>query len=571
MPGSEFGTADLAVTRTPVGAAARSAFELLARPAGWALCLTMLLALAILRIVSTYHIFNHTIDESAHVACGIEWLEKGIYRYESLHPPVARVSVALGPYLAGVRGTGEPTMWAEATHILSANGRYWHNLTLARIGVLPYFILATVVVFLWTKRLFGARTGLLAAAVFTLLPTVLAHSAVATTDVAFTALFCCALYAFTLWLREPSWRTATQFGIAAGLALSAKFSTILFLPSCAAVIMALYVTAGQRNWRALLRTFAAVVFCGFFVTWAVYRFTYAPLSEVTTTPDRAVAKYFGESSRVTVIVHQITSRVPVPAPELVDGIRSLRDQNRAGRRAFLFGHVKTGGWWYFYFAALALKTPLAVLLLAAAGTVVLVARYLRNRSNWESAAPLAAAVTLMIVTTPVRINIGVRHVLPMFVFLSILAALGLAVLWKRRDQRLVSRAAATLLFAWLMISSARSHPDYLAYFNELGGSDPSKLLVVSDLDWGQDLARLATWLSEHEVKHINIAYEGVYDPNALGLPETDNVTCSAKPLGWTAVEVRRARLYPECYRWRAQQQSITTVGKTMLIYYVPKP
>ena len=71
------------------------------RPIAWALCLMLLIGIGIVRIVATYHVFNHTIDEGAHVACGIEWLEKGQYRYETLHPPLARISVALGPYLAG--------------------------------------------------------------------------------------------------------------------------------------------------------------------------------------------------------------------------------------------------------------------------------------------------------------------------------------------------------------------------------------------------------------------------------------------------------------------------------------
>jgi hypothetical protein len=546
---------------------AKAPSGILARPAGWALCLTLLLTVAILRIVSTYHVFNHTIDEPSHIACGVQWWEKGIYQIETKHAPLARISVALGPYLAGVRGTGA-TNWRETFPILSANGHYWRNLTLGRIGILPYFVLATLVVFLWTKRLFGAITGLIAAAVFTFLPPILAHSGVATTDLPLTAMFCWALYAFTLWLRQPNSATAAHFGVASGLALSTKFSTLVFLPTCAATIVVLYAVAGQRNWRALLRTLAVAALCAFLVTWAVYRFSHAPINQVTKLPDRAAARVFGKSSSVTAVIQQITSRVPVPAPELLDGLRTLRNQNSEGTRSFLFGRVKTGGWWYFFFAALALKTPLSVLLLAAGGSVVLLFRYWRNRGDWESVAPLSAAVMVMIVTAPSRLNIGLRHVLPMYVFLSVLAAVGLATLWTLRDHRLVSRTAAILLLSWLAISSARSHPDYLAYFNEFGGRDPSRLLVISDLDWGQDLTRLATYLREQHVQHVSIAYDGWYVPDALGLPETQNITtnCDAKPSGWVALEVRRARVHPECYPWLPQQHLLTTVGKTMWIY-----
>jgi hypothetical protein len=366
-------------------------------------------------------------------------------------------------------------------------------------------------------------------------------------------------------------RTAAQFGTVTGLALSAKFSTIVLLPACAGAIFAMYLAAGPRAWRTLLRTFAFAVLCGFLVTWAVYRFSHAPFNQVTNVPDRIASKVFGPTSGLTAMFHQVTSTVQAPAPELFDGIRMLREQNREGRRNYLFGHVKQSGWWYFFFVSLALKTPFAVLILAVIGTVVIVRKSLRNRNGWESAAPVAAAAMVMIVTAPSHINIGVRHVLPMFVFLSILAALGLVTLWRSSDHRLVFRAAAVLLVAWLVVSSARSHPDYLAYFNEAGGSDPSRLLVVSDLDWGQDLARLATYLNEHQIRHVSIAYDGYYDPVPLGLPETEIMPwCGAQASGWVAMEIRRKLRYPECYPWLAQQQPVAKVGNTMLIYHLPE-
>ena len=151
-------------------------------------------------------------------------------------------------------------------------------------------------------------------------------------------------------------------------------------------------------------TLAVAALCAFLVTWAVYRFSHAPINQVTKLPDRAAARVFGKSSSVTAVIQQITSRVPVPAPELLDGLRTLRNQNSEGTKSFLFGRVKTGGWWYFFLAALALKTPLSVLLLAAGGSVVLLFRYWRNRGDWESVALLSAAVMVMIVTAPSRLN-----------------------------------------------------------------------------------------------------------------------------------------------------------------------
>lgn len=550
---------------------ARNATGIFSRPAVWTTCLILLIGIGIGRIVSTYHVFNHTIDEPSHLACGIEWWEKGTYTIEAKHTPLARISIAFLPYMSGLRSPAVFATWRETYPILSADGHYWRNLTLARIGILPYFVIGSLVVFFWTKRLYGSPTAIVATTVFTLLPTVLAHSAVATTDIAFTAMFCWALYAFTLWLAQPGRWTAAQFGIAAGLAVCAKFSTLVFLPTCGAAILVCYVASGRAQWRALFRTLAIVVLCAFLVTWAVYRFSYVPLTRATNVPERAATKVFGESSAITSAVHRIASRVPLPAPQLLDGVRMMREQHREGTPSYLFGQIKTeGGWWYFFIVALAVKTPLAVLILAAIGTVATTGRYWRDRVDWEVAAPIVSAVMIMLVTAPSGLNSGVRYVMPMFAFLSMLAGIGLTTLWLRPTQVLAYRAVAVLLVAWMVVSSMRAHPDYLAYFNEFGGKDPSRLLVIGDLDWGQDLTRLAAFSREHHIDHISMAYGGYYDANSLGLPETVNLECGITPKGWAAVAMRTFRHYPGCWPWMSKQQRVALVGKTMLVYYLPE-
>ena len=202
--------------------------------------------------------------------------------------------------MAGVRGVGNPKNWMETVHILSADGHYWRNLTLARNGVLPFFVIATLVTFFWTKRLYGAPTGLLAAAILTFFRRYWRTRRLPTTDIAFTAMFCWAMYAFTLWLNAE---TATVFGVSSGLALGAKFSTMVFLPACGGAVLMLYVLAGRRNWRSLFRIVGLSLLCAFLVIWAVYRFSHAPLNQVTALPDRVAANSFGESSGLTNVVH----------------------------------------------------------------------------------------------------------------------------------------------------------------------------------------------------------------------------------------------------------------------------
>jgi hypothetical protein len=65
-------------------------------------------------VISTYTVFNHTIDEPDHLAAGMEWLPAGKYLYEDQHPPLARVMGALGPYLAASAGIPVPIRIAKA-------------------------------------------------------------------------------------------------------------------------------------------------------------------------------------------------------------------------------------------------------------------------------------------------------------------------------------------------------------------------------------------------------------------------------------------------------------------------
>ncbi len=556
--------------------------------------LVLLLSVAIVRIVSTYSLFNHTIDEGAHLACGIQWFES-VYDYDPKHTPIARIAVALLPYLDGMRSYNDTSFWREGVLLLSSGGRYWHNLTLARVGTLPFFAFATVMLYIWARRLYGVGTGLLAAGIFTLQPVVLAHSGLATTDIALTAMFLLAAYVFTRWLSNPNWRTALCFGVAAALSIATKLSTLAFLPAVIVCVVPLYLAARRTvaagsgisiaidsvNWRLkpLLGQAVIAILTVTMVLWACYRFSHAPIIQFSSAPDKIADRAFGATSFTAREVHTLTATLQLPAPELYNGLRGLRDVNRERVPSYLLGRVSRGGWWYFYPVAIVFKTPLAVLLLGLLGSIVLVCRWLRDRAQWQQPIPLVSVLAILAVVAPSQLDIGVRHVMPVFAFLSMLAAVGVMSLWNwsmtgrsegagLRSLRRAGPVTAAGLLAWLGGASISAHPDYLAYFNELAGRNPADILVISDLDWGQDLTRLASYLHEQRADHVSIAYENYYDGKALGLPDSVTLRCGETATGWVALEERRARIYPECYQWLDGQPLRAYVGKTMRVYFI---
>lgn len=167
----------------------------------------ILIAAGSVRIAATYNVFNHASDEPAHIACGLQWLDQGIYEYEHQHPPLTRIMVALGPYFAGARSNRQNDMTIEGVTILYGGNQYDKRLALSRAGNLPMFWLATWMTFLWGRKILGAMGAVLAVLIFTMIPTVLAHSGLSTTDIGVTACFAAAAYAAVRLAEEPALRT----------------------------------------------------------------------------------------------------------------------------------------------------------------------------------------------------------------------------------------------------------------------------------------------------------------------------------------------------------------------------
>src|SRR5215469_15121981 len=109
----------------------------------WAvLAAAALVVIGSLRIISTYTVFNHTIDEPDNLAAGMEYLSTGRFLYEDVHPPLARVMAAIGPFLAGERFHRGPDSFQEGYRILGTGAHYDRILALGRAGILPFFWIA---------------------------------------------------------------------------------------------------------------------------------------------------------------------------------------------------------------------------------------------------------------------------------------------------------------------------------------------------------------------------------------------------------------------------------------------
>jgi 4-amino-4-deoxy-L-arabinose transferase-like glycosyltransferase len=558
-----------------------------------AAALALIVLVAFIRVGRTWSVFAATADEPQHIAAGIEWHARtDTVQHEpwrTVNPPVARIAVGLGPYLAGAQAT--PFL----RDMLYTGPGYARNLRLARPGVLPF--LALVIVFTWVlaRRSYGEAAAWVAAAAVSFVPAVLGHAGLATTDVPFTAGFLLAFLSLLRWIEQPTRGRAALAGLALGLAAATKFSAIL-LPVIALVAIVARRSLGARpgSGKRLLVQSPLVGLAALLVVWGAYRFAVAApasLWQPEWIQDTVGACFPSERGRRAagwLLAHRL------PAPGAFLAALGLCAQEAPGRStSYLLGNLTQDGFPAFFPIALAVKGPLPLLALAAVGFALVIRGRAPAEPRFRALAPVLAIIVTLAMVMPSRTNIGVRHVLPVFPLLAALAGHAAVTLWQAVRWRIAARAALAGAALWAFAIPFAAAPDYFPWFNALAGRHPERILIDSDLDWGQDLLRLERELAERRADHVSIAYFGASDICRHALPRMTWLRPREPAHGWIAIsETFRHGIDGTYYRngdpcdraqfvgtflpdvrqydWLSAHQPVARVGSSILLYNVPE-
>ena len=560
-----------------------------APPVIWQLLVVLVAAIASLAAASTWRVYGHTWDEPEHLAAGLELIDRGRYEYDVQHPPLGRALIAVGPYLAGARslGTPPPDGTPEGVRILYGGGHYDWLLTLARLGTLPFISVLVAAAWLWAGRVSESRPqALLAVALLVATPPVIGHGALATLDLPAAAMTLLALYALNLWISAATWRNTAALGFVGGLAVAIKLSALPFIGVG-------LLTLGAGRWqmssalgrrcppaalrgptplgrRALQLCAAAVLAAA--VIQVAYGGHFITAAEAIGRLHGAVAGQDGGGGTTGAWLRL------VPVPEglvlLWEAVRAVEWHNEQGHLSFLLGDVRTRGWWYFYIVALAAKTPLPLLATGPIGLVLLSRDGWRELNLWKLAPALLFTGMLLFASVVSHINIGVRHVLILYPFLALGGAhtIGRAWRWLRdmpnRDTAGIGCAAVAGLVAWQLATLWTANPDYLPYFNE-AVVHPERVLVDSDLAWGQDLRRLERRLNELHVPSFSFAYLGTADLSRETFPPLARLAPYQPAFGWVAI-TELARVHSlGGYAWLDALVPVERIGKSICLYYIP--
>jgi 4-amino-4-deoxy-L-arabinose transferase-like glycosyltransferase len=454
---------------------------------------------------------SQTVDEGAHLYAGYQYWKARDYGLNPEHPPLLKFIAAVPLLPMQLQQPHPPTTFSSKAEEYIGGAQLLYGNDAERIllrarmaaSVLSFFLAACI--FAAGYEMFGAMTALLALLLCVFEPNLLAHGALVTTDMAATSTIFAAVYALYRYVKKPTIARMLVLGLALGVAAVAKFSAVALLPIL--VVCLLAETLRERLQKVAspehppLATFLrrslgclVAVLMAWFVIWGSYGFRYvARPGSLQLLPTLAQYAVQLQSAWQAHFILWLAKHHLLPEAYLY----GLVDMQVFGSHmsSFLFGKARPGPALPYFPMAFLMKSTLPVLLLVAALPFL---RFRRGRP-WREILFLAIpAVVFMGMSLLAAQNIGVRHILPVFPFVLLLAALAASTL--AQHSRAGAYAVAALLLLHV-VSSVRTFPNYIAYGNEaIGGSSRTyRVLSDSNVDWGQGLIEVRSYLKSNHV------------------------------------------------------------------------
>ncbi len=490
-------------------------------------------------------------DETAHLTAGTSYLYFQDYR---LHPEngwLPQIWAALPFKFSRPRfppldqeAWRRSNVWKLGDRFLYHQGNAPEQMLFQSRAMIALLGAATgLLVYLWSRTLFGRAGGFVSLIFFIFSPAMLAHGALVTSDMAGTLFMLAAAWSFHRLLEKLSFQRLLICGLSFGLLAVSKFSCVIMAPVILLMAGARWLEGGPVRTafagkarsiqppleRAAWLAGAAAACCliAWAVIWTCYNFRYSichPRTPALVSPLVSWDCLLDSDRAVIALAGWMRSLRLLPEAFLYGLCYVARFSEN--RLAFFMGEKALEGWRTFFPAAFLLKTTLPFLFVLALIGLHAFRTALRDREvlreNWRRFSPfiLFLAVYWLFAIFS-RINIGHRHILPVYPFLFILAgALGRGAARKTKPAVI----ATGLLAAWHAGESAFRRPHYLSYFNELIGGPKNAFhyFVDSSLDWGQDLPALRRWLGEQAAstqgrKPVHLAYFGTASPRRHGI------------------------------------------------------
>jgi len=446
---------------------------------------------------------------------------------------------------------------------------------LARLPIILIFPFLGLLVFSWSREIFGLKAAFVALILALFCPNLIAHARLATTDFITSVTIFASLYFFRKYLQARSPGGLIICGIFTGLALMSKFTSIILLPVYLVLVLIhaekdvtpLSSVAKNKFSAALLQRKGSVagifrvfliLFFALLTIWAGYLFEYRALyiPQYVASPERG----YGGLMKLLYDHH-----VRIPAVSYLITLYNQMGHQQLGHESFLFGITSSGGRWFYFPLAFLIKVPIPTIILL----IISILSFRNSAQKRELMFLLIPVVVLAGAAAMSNVNIGIRLILPVFPFIFV----WISRISTIRPFRSYKYFLAALL-VWYVGSNFHIYPHYLEYFNELIGGPKNgyKYLVDSNLDWGQDLKLLNKYVEQNDIRPLKIAYFGT-----PGLAEqygyyNSGGDCSEPSEGYMAISatfLHSLYVQPGCYDWLKKYEPIDRIAYSIFIYKFP--
>jgi len=564
-------------------------------------------------LIAVFSILNDTFitDEPPHIAAGYSYLTQKDMRLNPEHPPFLKDIAAFPLLFLDLNFPLQHPAWLQEDnpfwwHQFNLGGEFLYRsgnnpdqiLILARLPMILILILLGFYIFKWARELFGNKTALLALFLFSFSPTFLAHGRLVTTDVGAAAGVFIATYYFIKALKTSSKENIILAGISFGLAELCKFSVILLIPFFA-ILALIWWLIKLGTWKKALKILILVFIIGYLLIWPVYQYhvwNYPPERQARDTEFLLGSTPF-PFLRET-LIWASTKPVLRPFAEYFLGLALVFQRATGGNTTYFLGEVSAAGWKNYFPTVYLIKEPLTFHILTL--IALLYAAFLIKKPFWQDTkkrisswiknhfpefAMLSFIGLYWIVSLASSLNIGVRHLLPVFPFTILLVSRMTGNLIKPPFLRLKCTILGILIL-WQAVSVISIYPHFLAYFNELGGGPNQGYIytVDSNLDWGQDLKRLKKWVEENKIDKIYVDYFGggdakyylkeKYAPwwgtrDLKEFPKGNYLAVSATFLqGGRGIPTPGFNQPYGYYHWLDKYTPVAKIGYSIFVYYI---
>lgn len=418
-----------------------------------------LLAVFVVVTITSMTEKSPTVDEPVNLAAGYWYLVTNDHRIDATHPPLIRL-IAAAPLLALRPSVPEPPLENNSgqrrvnSHLFAVRFLFSNRVspeTLILWGRIPIVALSVVLgfmIFRWARRLAGPAAGLIALALYTFDPNIIAHSQLVTTDLGVTLCIVIAVFCWIRYLHAPTRGHLFLAALTFALAQVAKFTALVLGPIFVLLAVFFHAHHSALDLRQSARRYAGVL-GAFALTTAVmvvmvYGFEWAAVRDFPAA-EAFLTSRFRPASLVGRVV-EVLGSIPLPAYSYWKGLFLQFRNLEAGHQSYLLGRLGDRGWWYYFPVAFLVKTPVATMLLLLGAVFIAVSRRARRWSGrvaTEGWMILIAAAAFFGVSLVSTINVGLRYILPVYPLLFVFAAVQIGKAYERFGKRRNVYAALT--------------------------------------------------------------------------------------------------------------------------------